>query len=271
VADTFVSALEDIVDSEDAVFALDSNFLIILWNRESERLLGRPAYQALGRRCYEILCGRDIYGNRYCGRGCPVAEQARFHPEEPLRSIEADVPTAAGVSRLRIATFRAPSTNPSNSTLVHVLRRPGEAPSLFERNLERSVWKLPPARRTPEAPPAAADLLSVRERETLRAMGKGYSTERIATEMGISPTTVRNHIAKILGKLEVHTKVAAVAVAYRNGLMGSEMPLLPVRRPDRSGPDGETGRGQPARLRGLRRAGRPVSRLIGRAPSRASN
>jgi DNA-binding CsgD family transcriptional regulator len=248
VPDTFLDALEHIADSEDAVFALDANFLVILWNRECERLLGRPAYQVLGRRCYDVLCGRDIYGNRYCGSGCPIAEQARFHPEEPLQSIEADVPTAGGASqRLKIATFRAPSGDPSHSALVHVLRRPGEAPSLLERNLEHRIWEAPASRRTPARPAEGADPLTLRERDTLRRMGNGLSTDRIAHEMGISPTTVRNHVAKILGKLGVHTKFAAVALAYRNGIIGSESLVSASRPGPAGGRTGRRGRTEPVR------------------------
>jgi DNA-binding CsgD family transcriptional regulator len=264
VTDTFLDALARIADSEDAVFALDANFLVILWNRECERLLGRPAYQALGRRCYDVLCGRDIYGNRYCGSGCPIAEQARFHPDESLQAIEADVPSAAGASRrLRVATFRVPSADPSNSALVHVLRPSGEAPSLLERNLERQIWDPPASRRAPRPLPGEANPLTLRERETLRRMGHGLPTDRIAQEMGISPTTVRNHVAKILGKLGVHTKFAAVALAYRDGLIGSEPRLLPAghaarpagRGPQRRGrPDPGGGKPRPVES-ALRRAG----------------
>jgi DNA-binding CsgD family transcriptional regulator len=246
----FVDALERIAESEDAVFALDANFLVILWNRGCERLLGRPAYQVLGRRCYDVLCGRDIYGNRYCGTGCPVAEQARFHPEETICAFEADVRSTAGASkRLRIATYRVPSPDPANATLVHVLRPPEEPPSLLEINLEQCIWEPHSSRRGPSQPAAEGNPLTLREHETLRRMGQGLSTDRIAREMSISPTTVRNHVAKILGKLGVHTKFAAVAHAYQNGLIDSEMSLLPVAHPDR-----------PARGKGEQRGGQASPR-----------
>jgi len=63
-----VDVLEQIAKSDDAVFAFDANDLVILWNKGCERLLGRPAYEVLGRHCYDIMCGRDAFGNFPVGR-----------------------------------------------------------------------------------------------------------------------------------------------------------------------------------------------------------
>ena len=71
------------------------------------------------------------------------------------------------------------------------------------------------------------DALTDREQEILRRLARGLSTDAIAKELFISTVTVRNHVARILGKLEVHTKLAAVAFAYQHGLVGSGMPELP--------------------------------------------
>ena len=57
-------------------------------------------------------------------------------------------------------------------------------------------------------------------------MARGTPTGAIAEQMFIAPVTVRNHIARILQKLDVHSKLAAVAFAYRNRLI-----------PDESAPD----------------------------------
>jgi DNA-binding NarL/FixJ family response regulator len=61
--------------------------------------------------------------------------------------------------------------------------------------------------------------LTAREREILRRLAEGLSTRAVAERLLISPITVRNHVASILAKLDVHTKLAAVAFAFRNGLV----------------------------------------------------
>jgi DNA-binding CsgD family transcriptional regulator len=220
-----VDALDRIAKSGDAVFALDGNDLVILWNKGCEELLGRPAYQVLGRRCYDALCGRDVFGNTYCCPSCPISQQARTHTDDPVQRFELDVDTAGGgKKRLAITTFAIRGARSSPATLVHVLRDPATEASPLEHELAAAVsdGSLPRSPlRTPEGQLAR---LTSREQEILRKMAQGLTTSVMAEQLFISPVTVRNHIAKILKKLDVHTKLAAVAFAYRNQLLsaGSE-------------------------------------------------
>ncbi|MGZ4392356.1 MAG: helix-turn-helix domain-containing protein [Gaiellaceae bacterium] len=79
-------------------------------------------------------------------------------------------------------------------------------------------------------PSEAADLgLTKRQLEVLQLLAEGKSTGQIADELVLSKTTVRNHIAHILANLGVHTRVQAVIVASRAGL---------VRLPPSAGPEG---------------------------------
>ena len=58
----------------------------------------------------------------------------------------------------------------------------------------------------------------MREREILRLLADGIPTTDIAVSLGISPMTVQSHLKNILAKLGVHSKVAAVRLAWRHGL-----------------------------------------------------
>ena len=121
-------------------FAFDANDLVILWNKGCEELLGRSAYQVLGRHCYDIMCGRDIYGNLYCCPNCPVTVQAREHPKDPVQRFELDVSTGdGGTRRVAMTTFAIPGPRPSLATLVHVIRIPGQTASPLEGELEEAV------------------------------------------------------------------------------------------------------------------------------------
>jgi PAS domain S-box-containing protein len=61
--------------------------------------------------------------------------------------------------------------------------------------------------------------LTPRQREILEELGHGHSTEQIAKKLSISRETVRNHIRHILQRLGARSRLEAVAIAYRDGLL----------------------------------------------------
>ena len=61
--------------------------------------------------------------------------------------------------------------------------------------------------------------LTARELEVLRAVAEGTPTADVARSLGISPATVQAHLKNVMGKLQVHSKVEAVRVAWRQGLV----------------------------------------------------
>ena len=61
--------------------------------------------------------------------------------------------------------------------------------------------------------------LTPRELEILQLLAGGQSPDTIAGDLFISTKTVATHIEHIFVKLNVHSRVEAVAVAYRDGLV----------------------------------------------------
>ncbi len=61
--------------------------------------------------------------------------------------------------------------------------------------------------------------LSRRELEILAMLATGCSTEDITGILYLSPHTVRNHIRNLMAKLGAHTRLEAVAIATRFGLV----------------------------------------------------
>ncbi|MEX2407355.1 MAG: LuxR C-terminal-related transcriptional regulator, partial [Actinomycetota bacterium] len=59
--------------------------------------------------------------------------------------------------------------------------------------------------------------LSDREWEILRLLAQGRRNDGIATALFISPQTVQTHVRNVLGKLGVHSKLEAVALAVKHG------------------------------------------------------
>jgi DNA-binding NarL/FixJ family response regulator len=60
-------------------------------------------------------------------------------------------------------------------------------------------------------------LLSDREREVLSHLVRGLRNSEIAQRLAISPRTVEKHVHHILGKLDVGSRLAAVALASELG------------------------------------------------------
>lgn len=61
--------------------------------------------------------------------------------------------------------------------------------------------------------------LTAREREILGLISEGLTNGAIAKRLFISVNTVRNHVQNILAKLEAHSKLEALSIAIRDGLI----------------------------------------------------
>jgi DNA-binding NarL/FixJ family response regulator len=69
-----------------------------------------------------------------------------------------------------------------------------------------------------EAPPEQTPL-SKREREILQKVADGATTRQVATDLGISPHTVKTHLERIFEKLGANDRAQAVAIAIRTGIV----------------------------------------------------
>ena len=67
--------------------------------------------------------------------------------------------------------------------------------------------------------PLPHDSLTDRERQVLTLLAEGLSNAAIAERLVVSVHTVRNHVANLSAKLGAHSKLEALAIAVREGLL----------------------------------------------------
>jgi DNA-binding NarL/FixJ family response regulator len=87
------------------------------------------------------------------------------------------------------------------------------APSITRRLVEDFVSRPPPG----TASPAELEELTDREREVLALLARGLSNAEIANELVVSEATVKTHVNRLLGKLNLRDRLQAVVLAYEIG------------------------------------------------------
>ena len=91
------------------------------------------------------------------------------------------------------------------------------APAVTRRVIEEFV-RLPRGDAPRTLSPKLEELTS-RELEVLKLIARGLSNAEIAEELVVSQATVKTHVARVLGKLDLRDRVQAVVLAYESGLV----------------------------------------------------
>jgi len=89
------------------------------------------------------------------------------------------------------------------------------APTITRRLIDAFVRRGPADHRES----GALASLTAREREVLECVARGMSNAEIAAELVVGEATVKSHVANVLMKLDVRSRVHAVIAAYELGLV----------------------------------------------------
>jgi DNA-binding CsgD family transcriptional regulator len=208
-------ALEIIADSRTPAYGMDRYDRIVYWNEGAEKALGWTSGEVLGKMCYDVLAGRDVFGNRYCTRECPVVVSAIAGNELKPFMIDSRKKDSETPVRLVVRCVPLPAAGPSFAVLMHFLEAEGEALEGLISSIRSAVRE--PAGIPPADPPISVSPLSTREREILVLLSKGYAALNISAKLNLSLATVRNHINNVLHELDVHSQLEAVALSFRRG------------------------------------------------------
>lgn len=188
----------------DACLVIDKEQRIVFWNAAARDLFGLDEGGKGKRRCFQVLAGWDKDGRPFCRRRCPVIQQVQGGHLVASRDI-----VVHGHSKdlcVNVSTVVL-SGDPSEGApwLIHYLRPmngAGNGASPCEGEAEQRL-----------------EGLTRREQEVLALLAEGATTETVAQGLGISTTTVRNHVQHILGKLAAHSRLEAVLTALDNRLL----------------------------------------------------
>ena len=104
----------------------------------------------------------------------------------------------------------------SRDELRDALQRAVDGEPVFSPTLAALV--LGEFRKIAGAAPDGGQRLSVREREVLQLVARGYTYRAIGEELYISPRTVENHVRNILGKLHLSRRDELMRYALEHGI-----------------------------------------------------
>jgi DNA-binding CsgD family transcriptional regulator len=149
------------------------------------------------RELFGDLVGQITLGQTVVPEHAPLARQQfqRKLDGAPFTDYEVDVLTRDG-QRVR--------------AVISSVTIPGDDP-------DRAVFAV--AWLEPQPPRVIATALTPRQSEVLQALAGGLSTEQIAAELHLTTETVRNHIRHVLKALGAHSRLEAVVIARRQGLI----------------------------------------------------
>jgi PAS domain S-box-containing protein len=122
-------------------------------------------------------------------------------------------------------TRKVLGTERSTDDSVIVLGPDGEriqvqisAVPLYDGGRIVGVFGLVPHRES-TAPPEPHPHLTPRQTQVLHLLAHGRSTDQIAAELHLSRDTVRNHVRRMLTALGAHSRIEALAIAHREGIL----------------------------------------------------
>lgn len=117
--------------------------------------------------------------------------------------------------------FLVKDTEPAE--LLHAIRVIAGGDALLSPGITRRLIADIAARRPSRtAVHAALSELTGREREIMTLVARGLSNDEIATQLFLSPLTVKTHVSRAMLKLHARDRAQLVVIAYQSGLVAPD-------------------------------------------------
>ena len=191
-------------------------------------LLGYSEEEAVGRSGPELPIWTSAVVRRQIER--KIAESGSFRSiEVQLRTkagdildclISGETVTIHGQDCLLTVIQDITERRRSEVELIAAIEAVMQDTSWFSRTVIEKLAELRRPRRSDKPRVGLADL-TAREQEILGFMCEGLADADIVKKLGLTRNTVRNHIARIYSKADVHSRTAAVVWARERGFTGT--------------------------------------------------
>ncbi len=101
--------------------------------------------------------------------------------------------------------------------LVQAVEAAAAGDALIAPNITARLLATFAQTKTRPQPPQPFEPLSAREEEVLKTVARGRTNAEIATDLHISLSTVKSHLASLMGKLDARNRVEIAMWAYETG------------------------------------------------------
>jgi len=156
--------------------------------------------------------------------GIEVAEAIRDEEVEVLMLTTFDLDEYVfGALEAGVAGFLLKDSDPE--VIAHALRQVAAGRGTIDQSLTRRILREVAERRRLQPVVVrgrgAEELLTARERDILRLLAEGMSNADIAAQLHVETSTVKSHLARMLPKLGVTSRLQAVVWAYQNRVVAT--------------------------------------------------
>ena len=203
-----------------------SDFTFIAVNDAFRTTFGRAELDVIGRQMGEIgLWAKDEAFDRF--KRIAIESGLVGDSDECLKTAAGDaldcaisgvVITVAEQRCLLCTILDITERKRSERDLVAAIDQVMADTSWFSRGLIEKLAGLRKASRSEDRDPGA-EALTKRERQVLQFICQGVSDAKIADRLNLSPNTVRNHIAALYRKLDVHNRTEAALWGHSHGVL----------------------------------------------------
>jgi PAS domain S-box-containing protein len=203
----------------DAAFSITETGEILSWNAAAEALFGFKASDVLQKHCYEVLDARGRLGTSICMRDCAVQRCALHAGPVPSFDMQGRH-GSGGTVWVNVSTLTYKNPRNGRVIITHLAR---DITARIQREALVSEWlRISRMLASPEngaSDTAPAQTLSDRETQILGLLAQAKSATEVSRAVGISPSTLRNHLHRINEKLGTRDRLSAVLNAMHRGLI----------------------------------------------------